>query len=275
MTHDKGFLTEQGRLLIAQLWISGVAGAGLVFILQSFGSDWGNWRFGCCDWPFMIDRALRYALSFWFAAHLTIAYVLNEMLKEGKVSSLAYDIFQSIAGFVALGSLGFVTQNFTLNEPMEFAIPFWSIAWIAGLAWWNRRDSGDRKSQRIRASACGIGLVFGGVTSFWGPQSVGTEWDWRWMIVLAGTLLSWVALYCYWHVRLSHTPPNAPCVTTTDVSSMLNRAMEETLSRAQRLIDSTVEQKVHEALKMTANAPGLEPVSDPPQSAESPSQTSD
>ena len=145
MLHDKGNLLMRVRELIAQLWVSSVAGAGLVFILQSFGADWSQWHFGCWDWPFMIDRALRYALAFWFAAHLTIQYVLDDSSIAKERISLGYDIFQSIAGFIALGSLGFVTQKFTLGAVAreEFAVPFACIAFIGGLAWWIHRQSCD------------------------------------------------------------------------------------------------------------------------------------
>jgi len=226
MPHVRGILSTPNRVLIAQLWVSSVAGSGLVFILQAFGTDWRQWQFGCWDWPFMIDRALRYALAFWFAAHLTIQYVLGDTSNAEEPTSLVSDISQSILGFIALGSLGFVTQKFTIDSvaPEEFAVPFVSIACIGGLTWLTHRQSRDR-CQRIRASAWWIGVVFVPIIYYFGPRSVGTDWDYRWIIVLAATLLSWVALARYWYVRNkspSNTHTNATSLTTTDVSSMIN-----------------------------------------------------
>lgn len=228
MQHHKGLLSQHNRGLIAQLCVSSVAGSGLVFILQAFGADWRQWHFGCWDWPFMIDRALRYALAFWFAAHLTIQYVLGDRFNANGHTSLLSDITQSILGFIALGSLGFVTQKFTVDSvaPEEFAVPFFSIGCIGGLTWLTHRRSRDG-CQRIRASAWWIGVVFVPIICHFGPRSVGPNWDCRWMIVLAATLLSWTALARYWHVcsmRPSNTPPNATSLTTTDVSSMINGA---------------------------------------------------
>lgn len=235
--HQNGFLSASNKVLIAQLWVTSVAGTGLVLILQSLGSDWSSWRwhwpwqFASVEWGFTLDRLLRYALAVWFAAHLTIAYVLNEMLKDGRTRSLRYDIVQSILGFCVFGSLGFVTQKFdpvAISPHYAFSSAFLAIALIGGLAWMhNRGDTAQTWPQRARAAAFIAALISSALTFVLGPKSF--EPVSRWWIVVVGVVLCWAALIWYWKVR-------KVTAATSGVSDATMKSL--TLTEVQALIDA-------------------------------------
>jgi hypothetical protein len=130
-------LEQEEKNKIAQLWVTSVAGTALVIVIQTFGADWSEWEWSLANLRFMLDRWIRYAFALWFALYLVLAFLANESRAVRDWRGLLFDILQSIAIFVSLGLLGFVTQDFTLFEGKDFASPLiMAFGTIFGIALW-------------------------------------------------------------------------------------------------------------------------------------------
>jgi preprotein translocase subunit SecG len=126
---------ERGKL--AQLWVTSVAGTALVIVIQTFGEDSASWKFDFFnpDPSFMLDRMIRYLLALWFGIYMVLAYLANEARPVWTKTGLLFDVLQSVAVFIALGFLGFVTQDFKLfqgNLDWPLGGSFFTMFLIAG-----------------------------------------------------------------------------------------------------------------------------------------------
>lgn len=210
MNDKKGsFLNDPRRRLLGQLWVSTMVGTAVVLILQQLGSDWSNWqsvfRGATLDWPYTLDRVLRYALALWFAMYLTVAYLINEEQEGARAWGMFYDPVQSLATLIALGALGFLAQKFTALScglHWNFAIAFLAVALIAVppvIRYWDDwGKSEERPVEVLRVAAAGIGILFGLAQLLCSALRVSPDkflWGWAWNTV--GALGCWLILFRY------------------------------------------------------------------------------
>jgi hypothetical protein len=199
---------ERGKL--AQLWVTSIAGTALVIVIQAFGADWSTWRINtaAADWSFMLDRLIRYAFAFWFGIYMVLAYLANEARPNWTKSGLFFDVAQSVLVFIALGMLGFVTQDFT-SFGEDFKPPLYStfgaILFIAGwtlVSHWPKKGgdtklaSFQRPLQFVRGGVAAVAVI--ALVFVWRHDAAAVAADGSglgWILVFALALLA--GLYCY------------------------------------------------------------------------------
>jgi hypothetical protein len=203
---------ELGKL--AQLWITSVAGTALVIVIQSFGEDLSRWEgtLSHANLGFMLDRTIRYAFALWFGIYMVLAYLANEARVVETWTGLIFDVVQSVAVFIALGLLGFVTQDFglfggQLKVPLiaAFGTIFLIGAWTYGSHFKEPTDAAKKEVwkkfqsplQKVRlrvAIVSFLGLAF----ACWhkpAPSKPDDGWALAIVLVLVGACL--LGLYRY------------------------------------------------------------------------------
>jgi hypothetical protein len=206
------FSTEEiGKL--AQVWVTGVGGTALVIVIQSIGEDYANWQGTLSpDWGFMLDRTIRYAFALWFGIYMVLAYLANEARSVETWAGLIFDVIQSVFVFVALGLLGFVTQDFELFDGqlrVPLPVAFGAILLIGGWTFFShlkepkheaKKKVWDKFQAPLQWVRCGVAIVSAAafVYVLWRHPEPSIEEDgWALLGVLGFVIACLFGLYLY------------------------------------------------------------------------------
>lgn len=199
---------------MGQLWVTSVAGTALVVIVQAIGEDWSAWTLRCVvsacavDWPFTMDRLVRYLFAVWFGLYLLLAYLANEARPDASRWGHLFDVTQSIATFSALAALGFVTQNFGLFAKelhLTFITAFGAIGFIAVYTFFRHLRSGHanttpewrvwRNLQVVRVLVAVVTVVAMAYEFGYASRTNGAESHWCARLIFL--VLVYAGLYAY------------------------------------------------------------------------------
>lgn len=201
------FLNTTRRRALSQLWVSTMVGTAVLLVLQQLGKDWNAGQYQLAlrdmDWRFTLDLWLRYLLALWFAVYLAVAYLINEEQASPKAWGLVYDPVQSLAVLIALGSLGFVSQQLDALRwglHANFMGAFLGMALIALppiVRYWSAEESGKSRVQHLRFVAAASGIV--GVAVPWLVPDMRVSEDnvAPWLFNAALLIIAWITLIGY------------------------------------------------------------------------------
>jgi len=206
---------KEERSKLAQLWITSIAGTALVIVIQSFGSDNKNWEIDLSnpDMSFTFGRWIRYGFAGWFGIYMVLAYLANEARPVWTWRGLIFDVVQSILVFVALGSLGFVTQKFDIFDGKLFVPLIVSFLVIAIIAGWTYRahktppklkddlkekwEAFQRPLQKVRFTVAAMALLGLAIVFFRNPEPSIPEDACALAVVFGLVLFCLLGLYGY------------------------------------------------------------------------------